>query len=90
MNTAESCLHDLFRAQAARTPDAPAIVSGHGQISYLQLVWCIRSSPHHSEAFRKDRELDSCSNQSNLSASIAPLFTNELQIHHTRRESGND
>ena len=38
MNSAESCLHDLFRAQAARTPDTPAIVSGHGQISYLQLV----------------------------------------------------
>ena len=33
----DACIHDLFKAQAAKTPEAPAIVSGHGQTSYLEL-----------------------------------------------------
>ena len=37
MNSVESGLHDLFRTQAAETPDGLAIVSGHEQTSYFQL-----------------------------------------------------
>ena len=37
MNFAESGLHQLFKAQAAETPDSPAIVFGDEQTSYAQL-----------------------------------------------------
>ena len=37
MNSVERSLHDLFKAQAIETPDEPAIVFGHEQISYSQL-----------------------------------------------------
>ena len=37
MNAVESCLPDLFKAQAAETPDGLAIVYGHQQTSYSQL-----------------------------------------------------
>ena len=37
MNSAESGLHQLFTAQAAETPDNPAIVFGDEQTSYAQL-----------------------------------------------------
>ena len=37
MNSVESGLHDLFRTQAAETPDGLAIVAGHEQTSYFQL-----------------------------------------------------
>ena len=37
MNFVESCLHDLFKTQAAETPDSLAIVSGHERTSYFQL-----------------------------------------------------
>ena len=37
MHSVESWLHDLFKTQAAETPDGLAIVSGHEQTSYFQL-----------------------------------------------------
>ena len=37
MNSGESCLPDLFKAQAAKTPDALAVVSGHERTSYSDL-----------------------------------------------------
>ena len=37
MNSAESGLHQLFKAQATATPDTPAIVFGAEQTSYAQL-----------------------------------------------------
>ena len=37
MNSAESGLHQLFKAQATQTPDTPAIVFGDEQTSYAQL-----------------------------------------------------
>ena len=37
MNSAESGLHQLFKAQATETPDTPAIVFGAEQTSYAQL-----------------------------------------------------
>ena len=37
MNSVESCIHDLFKTQAAETPDGVAIASGHEQTSYSQL-----------------------------------------------------
>ncbi len=37
MNSAESGLHQLFKAQAAETPDNPALVFGDEQTSYAQL-----------------------------------------------------
>ena len=37
MNSVECSLHDLFKAQAMKTPDEPAIVFGHKQVSYSQL-----------------------------------------------------
>lgn len=33
----ESCIHDLFKAQAAKTPDAIACVDGDGTMSYAEL-----------------------------------------------------
>lgn len=33
----ESCIHDLFAAQAARTPDAIACVDGSGSMTYAEL-----------------------------------------------------
>ncbi|MCX7361804.1 MAG: amino acid adenylation domain-containing protein [Alphaproteobacteria bacterium] len=33
----ESCIHDLFAAQAAKTPDAVACVDGAGSMTYAQL-----------------------------------------------------
>ena len=37
MTSARSCLSDLFKAQAAETPDGLAMVSGHEETSYSQL-----------------------------------------------------
>ncbi len=37
MNSVERSLHDLFKTQAMDTPDEPAIVFGHEQMSYGQL-----------------------------------------------------
>ena len=37
MNSAQSSLHQLFKAQAAETPDTPAIVFGDEETSYAQL-----------------------------------------------------
>ncbi len=34
---AESCLHDLIADQAARTPDAPAVVFGGQEVTYAEL-----------------------------------------------------
>lgn len=39
MNSSHTCLHDLFKAQAEKTPDAPAIVSHNSQTSYSELDW---------------------------------------------------
>ena len=36
-----------------------------------------------------DREPETCTNQSNVSASITPVFANELRIHPTRTLAGN-
>ena len=33
----DTCLHDMFRVQAAKTPDALAVVSGHEQTPYSEL-----------------------------------------------------
>ncbi|HYR11951.1 MAG TPA: amino acid adenylation domain-containing protein [Longimicrobium sp.] len=33
----DRCIHDLFAAQAARTPDAPAVIHPGGEISYREL-----------------------------------------------------
>ena len=37
MNAVESCLHDLFKTQAEKTPDSLAVVSDHERTSYFQL-----------------------------------------------------
>ena len=37
MNSGESCLPDLFKAQAGRTPDALAVVAGNERTSYSDL-----------------------------------------------------
>ncbi|HEX8150716.1 MAG TPA: amino acid adenylation domain-containing protein [Pyrinomonadaceae bacterium] len=41
------CFHNLFELQAARTPDAPALVFGGGQTSYAQLNAAANSLAHH-------------------------------------------
>ncbi|HEY3571487.1 MAG TPA: condensation domain-containing protein, partial [Thermoanaerobaculia bacterium] len=33
----DRCLHELFEAQAARTPDAPAVIAEDGELTYRQL-----------------------------------------------------
>ena len=37
MNSRESCLPDLFKVQAGKTPDVLAVVSGHERTSYADL-----------------------------------------------------
>ena len=37
MNSAQACIHDLFKAQAKKTPDIPAVVSLHARASYSEL-----------------------------------------------------
>jgi amino acid adenylation domain-containing protein len=34
----DACLHEIFAAQAARTPDTPAVVFGNQQLTYRQLA----------------------------------------------------
>lgn len=36
-NPAEACLHDLFEAQARRTPEAPAVEDAEGSLTYAEL-----------------------------------------------------
>jgi amino acid adenylation domain-containing protein/non-ribosomal peptide synthase protein (TIGR01720 family) len=47
---ADRCVHELFEAQAARTPDAVAVMCGSEAVSYdtlnaraNQLAWCLRA-----------------------------------------------
>ena len=37
MSSVQACVHDLFKAQAGKTPDALAVVSSNAQISYSDL-----------------------------------------------------
>ena len=37
MSSVQACLHDLFKAQAGKTPDVLAVVSGNAQITYSDL-----------------------------------------------------
>ena len=56
-------------------------------VAIQDLVSCIRSSSHKSEAFQKDNKTDSCLPWNNKSASLAFLYPNELRIHHTRNRA---
>jgi amino acid adenylation domain-containing protein len=44
------CVHDLVAAQAARTPDGPAVVHGERQLTYAQLVGQAGQLAHHLRA----------------------------------------
>ena len=46
-NTQNPCIHQLFEAQAARTPDAVALICGTEQISYQQLNERANRLAHH-------------------------------------------
>ena len=37
MSLVQACLHDLFKAQAGKTPDAVAVVSHNAQMTYSDL-----------------------------------------------------
>jgi amino acid adenylation domain-containing protein len=43
----ESCIHTLFEAQAARTPDTVALVHGDSQLTYRQLDTRANQLAHH-------------------------------------------
>jgi amino acid adenylation domain-containing protein len=44
---ADRCIHPLFEAQAARAPDAPAVVSGDAVLTYAQLNARANRLAHH-------------------------------------------
>ncbi len=43
----DMCIHELFEAQAKRTPEATAVVSGAGRVSYTQLNRRANRLAHH-------------------------------------------
>ncbi|MCW2610328.1 MAG: hypothetical protein JWM15_1574, partial [Cryptosporangiaceae bacterium] len=45
--TGDGCLHELFGAQAARTPDAVALISGEERVSYADLETAAHRLAHH-------------------------------------------
>ncbi|HVH12903.1 MAG TPA: amino acid adenylation domain-containing protein, partial [Longimicrobium sp.] len=47
---AESCIHERFEAQAARTPDATAVVSAMGSLTYAELNARANRLAHHLRA----------------------------------------
>ncbi|HEX2095199.1 MAG TPA: amino acid adenylation domain-containing protein, partial [Longimicrobiaceae bacterium] len=46
----ERCVHELFAGHAARTPDAPAVVSGDGVLTYAELDRRANRLAHHLRA----------------------------------------
>src|SRR5262249_44708956 len=51
-----SCIHELFEAQAARTPDAVALVFEDRQLSYAELNARANQVAHHLRALGVDAE----------------------------------